>query len=342
MFSTKHITRFRSPFVNDSVTKLSRLREQLQIDCEKAWIKFLRDFAEHQVVHGQAVHLLATLDCLLSLSKVAQQPGYCRPVIDSSDRHLCIRKGRNPISEALLEGQGQYVPNDTNLMAGGMNCVVISGPNMGGKSSYMRQVALICIMAQLGSYVPAESAHLTILDAVHTRMGALDNIYEQRSTFMTELLETSEILHNATSQSLVILDELGRGTSTHDGTAIAYATLKHLVENAHCYILFVSHYPSVLELEQLHPSSVANFHMGFIQSNEKEESDNDVTFLYQLEKGSSKRSFGLHVAKMAGVPREIVRQAAFISSQMEQTCNFQEQRKCNEFVTVFQSIGSSL
>lgn len=224
---------------------------------------------------------------------------------------------------------------------------------MGGKSSYIKQVALIVILAQVGSYVPAEEVELGVVDAIFTRMGATDNICQKQSTFMVELQETSEIIAQATAKSLVILDELGRGTSTHDGTAIAYATLHHFIREVSCLTLFVTHYPSLAELEAIFPNQVTNNHMAFMTSQEERDQGNtkrcseggevgdgksvcSVTFLYHLVSGAAARSYGLNVARLAGIPREILNLAAEKSNELESAVL---SRRCLK--TSFQEIFSS-
>ncbi|EDL00960.1 mCG131439, isoform CRA_b, partial [Mus musculus] len=212
--------------------------------------------------------------------------------------------------------------------------MIITGPNMGGKSSYIKQVALVTIMAQIGSYVPAEEATIGIVDGIFTRMGAADNIYKGRSTFMEELTDTAEIIRRASPQSLVILDELGRGTSTHDGIAIAYATLEYFIRDVKSLTLFVTHYPPVCELEKCYPEQVGNYHMGFLvnedeskqDSGDMEQMPDSVTFLYQITRGIAARSYGLNVAKLADVPREVLQKAAHKSKELEGLVSLRRKR----------------
>ncbi|GFO41051.1 DNA mismatch repair protein msh3 [Plakobranchus ocellatus] len=261
-----------------------------------------------------------------------------RPQLDSERVHIEIIQGRHPIIEALSNGQDQYVPNDTNLSAGkGPRVMTVSGPNMGGKSSYIRQVALITILAQIGSYVPAESASLGIFDAVHTRMGASDDIFKGRSTFMVELHEASEIMSQATNKSLVILDELGRGTSTHDGVAIAYATLKHFITRSGCLVMFVTHFPMMAEFQAQFPDVVRNYHMSFLVDEDHEEGDTDVlTFLYQLKEGAASRSYGLNVAHLAQIPSDILSVAAKKSQTFEKALT-EKKRLMVTFSSIFKA-----
>ncbi|KAF6125865.1 mutS-like protein 3 [Phyllostomus discolor] len=332
--STKAVSRFHSPFIVENYRRLNQLREQLVLDCNAEWLDFLEHFNEHYHSLCKAVHHLATVDCIFSLAKVAKQGDYCRPTLQE-ERKIIIKNGRHPVIDVLLGEQDQYVPNSTNLSGDSERVMIITGPNMGGKSSYIKQVALITIMAQTGSYVPAEEATIGIVDGIFTRMGAADNIYKGRSTFMEELTDTAEIIRTATPQSLVIMDELGRGTSTHDGIAIAYATLEHFIRDVKSLTLFVTHYPPVCELEKNYPQQVGNYHMGFLVSEDEskqdpgEESPEFVTFLYQITRGIAARSYGLNVAKLADVPGEILKKAASKSKELEGLVNVKRKRlKC--------------
>ncbi|KAM9446339.1 DNA mismatch repair protein Msh3 [Clarias gariepinus] len=325
--STKVVGRYHSPFIVERHQHLLRLREQLVIDCSREWINFLQLFGEHYYILKKAVGYLATVDCLFSLAQVAKDNNYCRPEVREQEGHILIREGRHPVINMLMAEQDQYVPNDTDLQGEGKRAMIITGPNMGGKSSYIRQVALITIMAQLGSFVPASEASVGIVDGIFTRMGASDNISRGRSTFMEELVEASEILSRATARSLVILDELGRGTSTHDGIAIAYATLEFLIRHVRCLTLFVTHYPPLCELEKLYPGHVGNYHMAFLlnepetPSEEEEVQPEFITFLYQLTEGAAARSYGLNVARLADIPQSILASAALKSKELEAIVN---------------------
>ena len=227
------------------------------------------------------------LDCLLSLAEVASQSGYVKPEFaDQTGIH--IQQGRHPMVEQLL--LDAYVPNDIALSSSETRALLITGPNMGGKSSYVRATALIAIMGQIGSYVPAASAKLGMLDAVFTRMGAFDNMMAGESTFMVELSETSDILKQASSRSLVILDELGRGTSTHDGVAIAHAVLSHVVQEVKCLTLFITHYQTLSGMAKAYQNGeLRNVHMRFTESGEDGQ---DITFLYEVGEGVAHRSYG--------------------------------------------------
>ncbi|XP_066887334.1 DNA mismatch repair protein Msh3 isoform X3 [Kogia breviceps] len=334
--STKAVSRFHSPFIVENYRHLNQLREQLVLDCSAEWLNFLENFSEHYHSLCKAVHHLATVDCIFSLAKVAKQGDYCRPTLQE-ERKIIIKNGRHPVIDMLLGDQDQYVPNSTNLLGDSERVMIITGPNMGGKSSYIKQVALITIMAQIGSYVPAEEATIGIVDGIFTRMGAADNIYKGQSTFMEELSDTAEIIRKATSQSLVILDELGRGTSTHDGIAIAYATLEHFIRDVKSLTLFVTHYPPVCELEKSYSQQVGNYHMGFLVNEDESKQDpgeedqvpDFVTFLYQITRGVAARSYGLNVAKLADVPGEILKKAASKSKELEGLVNMKRKKlKC--------------
>lgn len=238
-------------------------KESLAAECDKAFKGFLVEISSKYQEFRDCVQSLAVLDCLFSLASVANQPNYVKPEFISE---TCIEviEGRHPMVEQLLTDV--YVPNDISLHASSNRAMVVTGPNMGGKSSYVRQVALISIMAQIGSYVPATFARLGLLDAVFTRMGAFDNMMAGESTFMVELSETSDILKMATGRSLVILDELGRGTSTHDGVAIAHAVLDYVVKEIGCMLLFVTHYPLLAQFGERYKEEVVNAHMKFAEA----------------------------------------------------------------------------
>eukprot|EP01137_Pigoraptor_chileana_P029742 Opistho-2@15310 len=320
MSATKAVARFHTPHIIAATKELQQLRERLEIEASAAWMTFLGQFSVHYDELRAAVRGLATYDCLLSLAAVARMPGYVRPSIVGEDEgcaRVSVVAGRHPMVDAMAT-RGQFVPNDVNLAGDGERCMIITGPNMGGKSCYMRQVALLAILAQMGSFVPADAATVGIVDAVYTRMGASDNINKGASTFMIELQEAAEIVKSATPRSLVILDELGRGTSTHDGVAIAYATLHHVIAERKCLTLFVTHYPSLSGLEALFPRIVGNYHMAFMDDSPGT-AEESITFLYQLTRGVAARSFGLNVARLANVPIEIIERASAKSHEMEKT-----------------------
>ncbi|XP_019081850.2 DNA mismatch repair protein MSH3 isoform X2 [Vitis vinifera] len=334
--STKKTVRYHPPEVLSALDQLSLANEELMIACRGAWDSFLRAFDKYFSEFQAAVQALATLDCLHSLAILSRNKNYVRPVFvgDSEPVQMHICSGRHPVLETVL--QDNFVPNDTNLHADGEYCEIVTGPNMGGKSCYIRQVALIAIMAQVGSFVPASSAKLCVLDGIHTRMGSSDSIQQGRSTFLEELSEASHIIHNCTSRSLVIIDELGRGTSTHDGVAIAYATLHYLLEHKRCMVLFVTHYPKIVDVKNEFPGSVGAYHVSYMMSQRAMDMDTDtdktdsksdknaqtmdhedVTYLYKLVPGVSERSFGFKVAQLAQLPSSCIRRANVMAAELE-------------------------
>ena len=255
--------------------------------------------------------LLARLDCLLSFAKTAEEHRYIRPILDQTDV-IDIKQGRHPVIETELPIDEQYVPNDILLDQDRQQIIIITGPNMAGKSALLRQTALIVLMAQIGCFVPAESARIGLVDKVFTRVGASDNISLGESTFMVEMTEASNILNNVTPRSLVLFDELGCGTSTYDGISIAWAIVEYLHEQprAQARTLFATHYHELNEMEK-NFSRIKNYNVSV------KEVDGKVIFLRKLERGGSEHSFGIHVAEIAGMPRSIVKRANVILKQLE-------------------------
>jgi len=255
--------------------------------------------------------LLARLDCLLSFAKTAEEHRYIRPVIDDSDV-IDIKQGRHPVIETELPIDEPYVPNDIMLDQERQQIIIITGPNMAGKSALLRQTALIVLLAQVGCFVPAESARIGLVDKIFTRVGASDNISLGESTFMVEMTEASNILNNVTPRSLVLFDELGRGTSTYDGISIAWAIVEYLHEQpkARARTLFATHYHELNEMEK-NFSRIKNYNVSV------REVEGKVIFLRKLERGGSEHSFGIHVAEIAGMPRSIVKRANVILKQLE-------------------------
>ena len=254
---------------------------------------------------------IARLDCLLSFANVARQNRYIRPVV-ADDDVLDIKQGRHPVIEKQLPAGEKYIANDVFLDTETQQIIIITGPNMAGKSALLRQIALITIMAQIGCFVPAESAHVGLVDKVFTRVGASDNISVGESTFMVEMNEAADILNNLSQRSLVLFDELGRGTSTYDGISIAWAIVEHIHEHkrARARTLFATHYHELNDMEEIYPR-IKNYNVSV------KEIDNKVIFLRKLERGGSEHSFGIHVAKMAGMPKSIVKRASEILRQLE-------------------------
>ena len=256
-------------------------------------------------------NLLARLDCLLSFAKTAEEHRYVRPQVDSSDV-IDIRQGRHPVIETQLPPGESYVPNDIRLDAEQQQIMIITGPNMAGKSALLRQTALIVLLAQTGCFVPAESAKIGLVDKIFTRVGASDNISLGESTFMVEMTEASNILNNVSTRSLVLFDELGRGTSTYDGISIAWAIVEYLHEQprARARTLFATHYHELNEMEK-NFKRIKNYNVSV------KEQDGKVIFLRKLQRGGSEHSFGIHVAEIAGMPRSIVKRANVILKQLE-------------------------
>jgi DNA mismatch repair protein MSH3 len=311
--ATKAVLRFHTPEVKRMLQERDQYKESLAGACDAAFIQLLDDISAKYQELRDCVHSLATLDALLSLAILASQPGYIKPTFTSSTE-LSIIGGRHPMVEQLL--LDAYVPNDLHLSSSATRGLLITGPNMGGKSSYVRSAALIAIMGQIGSYVPATEAKLGMLDAVFTRMGAFDNMLKGESTFMVELSETADILKSATPRSLVILDELGRGTSTFDGVAIAEAVLDYVIRELKSLTLFITHYQHLSRLQERFPNrELRNVHMKF----EEQDGGKEVVFLYEVAEGMSHRSYGLNVARLAKVPEKVIDVAEVKSRELEES-----------------------
>ena len=254
---------------------------------------------------------IARLDCLLAFANVAEANKYIRPIVEDSDV-LDIKQGRHPVIEKQLPVGEKYIANDVYLDTDSQQIIIITGPNMAGKSALLRQTALITLLAQIGCFVPAESARIGMVDKIFTRVGASDNISVGESTFMVEMNEAADILNNLSPRSLVLFDELGRGTSTYDGISIAWAIVEHIHEHprAKARTLFATHYHELNEMEKSF-KRIKNYNVSV------KEVDNKVIFLRKLERGGSEHSFGIHVAKMAGMPKSIVKRANDILHQLE-------------------------
>ncbi|MBQ1263919.1 MAG: DNA mismatch repair protein MutS, partial [Oscillospiraceae bacterium] len=259
----------------------------------------------------QTARAVACLDVLCSFASVAVHNHYCRPEIDLSGS-IDITDGRHPVVEQVLK-DSMFVPNDTHLDTNDARCAIITGPNMAGKSTYMRQVALITVMAQMGSFVPARSARIGIVDRIFTRIGASDDLASGQSTFMVEMREVADILKNATPQSLLILDEIGRGTSTYDGMSIARAVLEHVAERKKlgAKTLFATHYHELTDMEQ-ELSGVRNFNIAV------KKRQGEMIFLRKIVPGAADESYGVEVAKLAGLPDKLISRAREILAKLEQ------------------------
>ncbi|KAI0417556.1 muts domain V-domain-containing protein [Xylaria grammica] len=340
---TKARSRFHTPEVVRLISERDQHKEALSAACDVAFASLLQSIASDYQPLRDAISSLATLDCLLSLSKVAALPGYTKPQFLPSDTPptISVTAGRHPIAEQTLSTS--YIPFSTTLASPAPLAHLITGPNMGGKSSFVRAVALLVLLAQIGSFVPADSLTLTLADAIHTRMGARDNLFRGESTFMVEVSETARILRSATPRSLVILDELGRGTSTYDGAAIAQAVLQHVVEDTRCLTLFITHYQSLARVAEGLAGKCTNVHMRFTAAKkDRDRSDDDkmieaqdqdpngdvegadafsgdeeITFLYEVGEGVAHRSYGLNVARLARIPRRVLDVAAKKSRELE-------------------------
>ncbi len=342
---TQKFVRFRPPAVRRALVALDLAREHLAAAAAAAWRRLQAVFSEDLGSFRAAARALAALDCLSSFASLAASaPGYVRPrflLDDGAPAALRVEGGRHPVLEALLDGA--FVPNDARL-GGGAGApggaappvLVVTGPNMGGKSCFSRQVALIALMAQAGSFVPATSATLPAFDAIFTRMGAADNIAAGRSTFLEELAEAAAILRAATPRSLILIDELGRGTSTSDGVAVAHATLAHLAGSLKAPTLFITHYPEVAALAAEMPEAARCVHMDYVEEGGAGDEGAAgvgageagagaanaaataaaprVRFLYRLADGAAASSYGLNVARMAGLPQGVVARAAVVAA----------------------------
>jgi DNA mismatch repair protein MutS len=293
-------------------------RKVLEADERIAEIE-ARVFAElRQWIATQAARLrrtavaIAQLDVLVDFARLAAARNYARPEF-TEDGEMIIVGGRHPVIEKLLEARGErFVPNDLYLNESSQQILLITGPNMGGKSTYLRQAALIVIMAQMGSFVPATQAHLPITDRIYTRIGASDNLARGRSTFLVEMSEVAAILNTATPSSLILLDEVGRGTATFDGLSIAWAVVEHLQSQTHARTLFATHYHELTELAELLPG-VKNIHVAV------RETPGGIIFLKRVEAGSADRSYGIEVARLAGLPREVIDRAREILLRHERS-----------------------
>jgi DNA mismatch repair protein MSH3 len=350
---TKSCKRYRPPEAKALLELLEQARELCDEQASVTWRSYLNLFSTMEGDLRSVVRFLGDLDCLASLARLSCLPGYCKPIVlDASiSAGLHATNARHPVAEAF--SGPDYVPNDVRLgltNAPGPHrapaersheqierCMVLTGPNMGGKSSYIRMTALIAIMVQTGSFVPASSATLSPFDGVFCRMGASDAIGKGMSTLMMELSETSKIMEKATERSLIILDELGRGTATHDGTAIAHATLGHMIRSIGGIVLFVTHFPALARIQDEFSGTVGSHFMDYIEEDIRKQNateqghqaptnsldpdsvtDNKkITFLYKVTRGVAKQSYGLNVALLAGLPTTVVEMAATAASQFD-------------------------
>ena len=306
--------RYISPELKSYETKVLTAEEKISGIETELFGQIKIDVARYAPQASQVARYLAILDCLRSLAEAAKTHGYCCPEMHSG-YNLSIEEGRHPVIELAATGSG-FIPNDTVMNAESDRLFLITGPNMSGKSTYIRQAALITIMAQMGSYIPAKSAKIGLVDKVFTRIGASDDLSRGQSTFMVEMSETANILNNATERSLVILDEIGRGTSTYDGISIAWAVAEYLLttEGKQAKTLFATHYWELTKLQERVPGAV-NYHVAV------QECDNQVIFLHKIIKGGTDKSYGIHVARLAGMPLWVLDRSVEILDHLEENAN---------------------
>lgn len=306
--------RYISPTLKDYESKVLTAEERIQAIESELFQELRLQIANYVKPILHVAQAIARLDCLSTLAEVAKRHNYCCPIVEEGNT-LLIEEGRHPVVEHVCK-QEKFVPNDTFLDDRQQRLLLITGPNMAGKSTYLRQVALIVIMAQMGSFVPAKKAHIGLVDKVFTRIGASDNLSRGQSTFMVEMTETANILNNATSRSLVILDEIGRGTSTYDGISIAWSVAEYLLttENRMAKTLFATHYWELTKLEEKVPGAV-NYNVAV------HEAEDHITFLRKIIKGGTDKSYGIHVARLAGLPLAVIHRSKEILSHLEENAN---------------------
>lgn len=337
--ATKSMVRFHTPEVIRSTKLRDQHKETLAAEAESAFQDFIRSMcAEHYITLRNIVSSLAVLDVLVSLAQLAESGGYTRPTFDRTEAgegvNVEIKAMRHPILEVI--SSLPYIPNDLTLSPSTSKAMLLTGCNMGGKSSVVRTLGLLVILAQIGSYVPASSAKLGVHDGVFVRMGARDSMFSGKSTFMVEVSETADILRSITPRSLVILDELGRGTSTYDGLCIASGVLQYLLSLPLMpNVVFISHYFQLGELEERYKGKIGNWHMAFIETSPTDEFDTleeeeggeggGIEFLYKLRRGVASKSFGIHCARLAGLPEPILTAAEGISGRLEDKSRRQKQ-----------------
>ena len=292
--------------------KILGAEEKMLVIEQRIYAELMAFVAQSLAVLQRDAAVVARMDCLQSFARIACERRYVRPVLDEGKR-IEIKQGRHPVIETLMPVGEEYIPNDITLDDKQQQIMMITGPNMSGKSALLRQTALIILMAQMGSFVPAKSAHIGVVDKIFTRVGASDNISQGESTFMVEMLESASILNNISDRSIVLLDEIGRGTSTYDGISIAWAMVEYLHNHpsARAKTLFATHYHELNEMEHMCPR-VKNYHVSV------KEMGNQIVFLRKLERGGTEHSFGIHVARMAGMPTSIVSRADEILRNLEQ------------------------
>ena len=300
--------RFITPELKEREDLILNAQEKINQKEYELFLQIRSQVAERTKDIQKTAELLSTMDVLTSLASVATDFGYVKPEVNQSNEIL-IEEGRHPVLERVLPS-GSFIPNETTLNNSDL-IHIITGPNMAGKSTYLRQVSLIVLLAQIGSFVPAKKAKIGIVDRIFTRVGAMDNITLGQSTFLVEMNETANILNNATSQSLILLDEIGRGTSTFDGLAIAWAVTEHIHNQIKAKTLFATHYHELTELASFLPQ-VKNYNIAV------KESKGEVIFLRKIVPGGCDDSYGIEVAKLAGIPKVVLEKAKEILTQLEE------------------------
>jgi DNA mismatch repair protein MutS len=304
--------RFTSPELKDYERKVLAADERILEIERQLFVEIRSSIAAKAARLRRTASAVSQLDVLTSLAKLAADRGYIRPEFNDAGELLIIA-GRHPVIEELLRQKGErFVPNDLCFEPRRQQLLLITGPNMGGKSTYLRQTALIILMAQMGSFVPARQAKLPLTDRIFTRIGASDNLAHGRSTFLVEMSEVASILTHATPASLVLLDEVGRGTATFDGLSIAWAVVEHLQKHTRARTLFATHYHELTELADLLPA-VKNVHVSV------KETPNEIIFLRHVEPGSASKSYGIEVARLAGLPRSVIERAREVLKKHEQS-----------------------
>jgi DNA mismatch repair protein MutS len=304
--------RFTTPELKEYEEKILTAEERI-LEIEKNLFQQIRTRIAGEAARiRQTAIVIADLDVLAGLAATAQRFGYSRPEITTNDEFI-VSKGRHPVIEALAEEHlvDRFVPNDLFMNDSSDQILIVTGPNMGGKSTFLRQNALLVILAQIGSFVPAQLFRFPIVDRIFTRIGASDNLSRGQSTFMVEMMETAVILNSATSKSLIILDEIGRGTATFDGLSIAWAVIEHIQSNIRAKTLFATHYHELTELADLLPG-IRNYHVAV------KETQNRIVFLRTVEEGPADRSYGIEVARLAGIPGTVTQRAREVLKKHEE------------------------
>jgi len=304
--------RFTTAQLQEYESKLVGAEDRIALRENELYLELVAKTLVHSFSHQENAKVLAEIDFLGSLAELAQAENYVRPKISVDDK-IILRGSRHPVVEKLLPKGEEFIANDLEIGGEEARILILTGPNMAGKSTYLRQTALTVVMAQLGSFVPAREAHIGLVDKLFTRIGALDNLAGGESTFLVEMQETASILHNATSRSLVLFDEVGRGTSTFDGLSLAWAIVEYLHETPRLKprTLFATHFHEMVDLEK-HLNRVVNFNVAVKEYGDK------VIFLRKIVRGGCDRSFGLHVAQMAGLPGEVIARAREVLRNLEE------------------------